>query len=283
MSRKLALIYSREERKAIENRDLQAYLGSVARSWELDFWWDQELREPEFEPEIEEILRTARVIVLWLSPTFLGSEFVKRVELPIVQLRHLSRQKDKKDDVRVVPVLYKDVFFDEDNEWIDKIHRPFPTAILKKGYKSSLYYKLGKFIHRQLEEDAVRLTPKARTTGDSEEEGNRLRKVLESELTSDDFNRLLEEAVKKAKRLVPDRKIRGLVVRKARKILARHAKDGKSRVMLSKKELEGLDEDFILEEEGPRGDKDAKYARWVLRAHRLHPQAVPGTEWQPRL
>jgi len=84
-----------------DHEDAQGIVRAL-RSLGVPVWTDQQIRMGrEWMSEIEEALRSARVIVLCVSPSFLASDWAN-LEIGVA----LSRSQES--GVRVVPVVFRD-------------------------------------------------------------------------------------------------------------------------------------------------------------------------------
>jgi len=81
MRDQIFISYSRENKKWLQM--LELYLKPLIATHKIKVWSDAEIQPgKEWEREIADALESARVAVLLVSPEFLGSEFITKVELP---------------------------------------------------------------------------------------------------------------------------------------------------------------------------------------------------------
>lgn len=81
-------------------QQLSDHLGHLRHGGDIEFYSDREIGAgEEWDPAIKEKMQRAKIIVLLISPKFLGSKYIQAVELPTAISRH------RKGEVTVVPVL----------------------------------------------------------------------------------------------------------------------------------------------------------------------------------
>lgn len=85
---------------------LEKVLAPLLRSREVTVWWDRDIRPSEkWKEEIDAALAGARVALLLVSPSFLGSEFIMDHELPC--LLEAAQRKE----VRLLWVLLQNCLY----------------------------------------------------------------------------------------------------------------------------------------------------------------------------
>jgi len=247
--RKLVLLYSHEDYKFVQRSRLLYFLRAVALANGLEFWWDQELSHPLWDEEIRRAIEEAAAVVFLVSPPFLESRYIQHVET------RLAFERVVREGICVVAVMYQPCLW-ESHEWLQLVERrPKNGYIYRRGIQLEVFYEVATFLNRCLGHSRVLRTPEALYT---------TRTVADSALLADQRAILLKDAIARADKLVPDKKLQREICNAAKPLLAKN--QGRP---LSKAQLEELDRRFLA-----RGKRkpDAENVRWVLRAHRLHPQ-----------
>jgi len=84
---KVFIAYAHEDRVWCER--LQQHLGDLKHQGQLSVWADDQIMAgDEWDPEIRRELDEAAIIVLIVTPAFLGSKFCQTVELKRAMERH---------------------------------------------------------------------------------------------------------------------------------------------------------------------------------------------------
>ena len=100
---KMVLIYSHKNRNFLKPSSKGTkffdFLVGLIQDEKLDFWWDEEMSHTLWDKEIRRHLNEADIVVCVVSEPFLRSDYVRKVELRI------TRKRQKKDDIIVVPIL----------------------------------------------------------------------------------------------------------------------------------------------------------------------------------
>lgn len=90
--------YQHDDTKWLE--ELKKHLGALIHSERIEFFSDRQIGgSEEWDPAIQNKLKSAKVIVPMISPNFLSSRYIQTVELPAAIARHV------RGEVKVLPVL----------------------------------------------------------------------------------------------------------------------------------------------------------------------------------
>ena len=92
--------YAHKDRKLRD--ELAVHLGNLRNQQVISDWYDSDLIPgTEWEPDILDHLRTARIILLLISAHFMSSSFCQSVELKQAIARHDANQ------ARVIPIILR--------------------------------------------------------------------------------------------------------------------------------------------------------------------------------
>ena len=92
--------YAHKDRKLRD--ELAVHLGNLRNQHVISDWYDGDLIPgTEWEQDILEHLRTARIILLLISAHFMASPFCQDIEMQEAIARHQARQ------ARVIPILLR--------------------------------------------------------------------------------------------------------------------------------------------------------------------------------
>jgi hypothetical protein len=95
--KKVFISYAREDEEWCQR--LQKYLAPAVQSEVLEIWDDQQIQLGDaWEQTIEENLSRSSAAVLLVSPAFLGSDFIRNKELPLLLT------KAKSDGILILPI-----------------------------------------------------------------------------------------------------------------------------------------------------------------------------------
>ena len=208
---------------------------------------------PLWDDEIKRQLEAADVFVCLLSMSFLDSDYINNVEAK------RAYQRLKREGTLIVPVLYQECLW-ESYTWLRKInHVPKGGAIYGRRNQPKLFLEIAQYIKKVLGRSPVFRDTRAMHT---------LRNLSPESLTAEQPKLLHEDSVRRAKKLVPNEKLRRQICREAK---SRLAKSGKN--WLDRDQLRQLDALFLV-----RGTRkpDPMKVRWVLRACGLHPETRVG-------
>lgn len=247
--RKLVLLYSHADFKFVQRSRLLDFLRGIARETGLEFWWDQDLSRSLWDKEIRRAIDDAAAIVFLVSQPFLESGYIQHVET------RLAFERVVKEGVCAVAVMYQPCLWSS-HEWLQQVQRlPNDGYIYRRGIQLEVFYAVAIFLKQCLGYSRVFRTPEALYT---------TRSVTDSALLANQRAILLKDAIARADKLVPDKKLQRDICDAAKPLLAKNR--GRP---LGKAQLEELDQRFLA-----RGKRksDAENVRWVLRAHGLHPQ-----------
>ncbi len=250
---RLVLIYAHRDRPFLERSTFIDYLEGAARELRFDFWWDERMSQGSWEEEIRYQLQNANIVICLVSQPFLNSKFITDVEARIVSKRH------RKEGLIVIPVMYQPCHW-ESHKWLAQLDR-LPKDDPKRPYlhgrndQTEVFNAVLKAILTRVKgrETTVR-EPRSLST---------LRRRTDTAFTEEEVVRLVEDSERNANGLVPSIELQGQICQEAR------SRGASPQSPLSKEDLKKLDEKFLA---NGRRKSDPKKIRWVLRAHRLHPQ-----------
>lgn len=98
--------YSHDDKNWLE--ELQKHLKHMEREGRLIFWDDTKIKPgTNWRSEIEHALATARIVVLLISPDFLASDFIAKVELPSLL------EAAQTDGVVILPLIIRPCLYDK--------------------------------------------------------------------------------------------------------------------------------------------------------------------------
>jgi hypothetical protein len=96
--------YAREDDEL--RKRLYDHLGALRAMDEIKDWYDGEIvAGTDWAAEVRDQMASAEIILLLITPAFLGSDFIGRVELVAALERHRQRT------ARVIPVIMKSVYW----------------------------------------------------------------------------------------------------------------------------------------------------------------------------
>jgi TIR domain len=134
--------YSRKDGKWIE--ELKTHLKPLKRDQDIEIWDDTNLKlGSTWLEEIQRAIRRAKVVVLLISPNFMASDFIVRIELPLV----LQAAKD--EGAIVVPVILRRSKFDRDERLscFTALNNPEqPLIDMAPGRRDVIFEKLAETI-----------------------------------------------------------------------------------------------------------------------------------------
>lgn len=82
--------------------ELEVHLTALRRQGLVEFWHDRRIGAgEEFDPEIDEAIRTAHVVLLLVSPDFIASDYCYGREMTVALERH------DRSEARVIPVILR--------------------------------------------------------------------------------------------------------------------------------------------------------------------------------
>jgi hypothetical protein len=265
---KIVLIYAHENRDFLKASSKRTafldFLEGLGSRKKLDFWWDEKISETEWDKEIKRQLNDADIILCLVSEPFLNSIYVKKVELRI------ARARQKKEGIIVVPILLEASTW-EKYSWLRKWQH-LPDKPIRPYYnhnRAGIYLEIVEHIENRID---------AYLKGRPQRKGvkvyreprmlSAIRRLPTKELQrrKKQLNELVLHAKEQADRLVPDLSVQDEICKAGKRLLKTSGVRS-----LSKEQLEHLDREVLMERDG-RERPDAKKVRWVLRAHRLHPQ-----------
>lgn len=100
--------YSRKDRRKLDQ--FLPHLKSIEPGGKARFWNDEQIKAgEEFTPVIQAAIAHAQVFVLFLSPYFLISDYIRDIEYPAI----LERRKDNPNSVLVMRVVLDPCFHDQ--------------------------------------------------------------------------------------------------------------------------------------------------------------------------
>jgi cold shock CspA family protein len=92
--------YSRRDEEHLN--DLRDWLRPLERQGLIEWWHDREISPGwEWEEAIDKHLRTADIVLLLVSPTFMGSEYVYEKEIRVAVEKH------ERGEARVIPIIVR--------------------------------------------------------------------------------------------------------------------------------------------------------------------------------
>src|SRR6266516_4563721 len=103
---RLFFSYSHRDLKLVEK--LRDHLAALEHQGMITGWHDRKINPGiEWEPEIDEYLNTAKIILLLISPSFMASNYCNEIEVQHAMERH------KKKEARVIPVVLHPVAWED--------------------------------------------------------------------------------------------------------------------------------------------------------------------------
>lgn len=272
--RALEIFFSYSHRDEKLREELGKHIEVLKQLNIVSDWHDRKITAgTEWQGEIDEHLDSAHVILLLVSVDFLYSGYIKDVELKRAMERHDA------GEARVIPVILRKCTWEKASfgklQALPANARPVTLWPNRDVAFTEVATGIGLVIEelRQKPAESARKRRKAQGVrkhgaefkSDSHS-SDALRRSADSGLSHEEMEKLVEEAVRRAQRVVPDNHLRSKICQEAKVLLKQN--DGES---LSKEQLEQLDERFLRKRE-KRKTPDPKKIRWVLRAARLHPQ-----------
>src|SRR5437660_81371 len=96
--------YAREDEGL--RQGLEKQLRALQRQEIIDLWHDRDISAgTEWEREIDKHLNTARIILLLISPDFMGSDYCYGKEMKLAMERHERRE------ARVIPIILRPIYW----------------------------------------------------------------------------------------------------------------------------------------------------------------------------
>ncbi|HSE18462.1 MAG TPA: toll/interleukin-1 receptor domain-containing protein [Pyrinomonadaceae bacterium] len=246
----MVMIYSHKDRNFLRHSQLLDFLQGLTTAEGWEFWWDEKMDHPLFDDEIRKRLDDADVVICLISQPFLNSAYITTVEAKITFERLIN------EGILVVPVML-DACLWEDTEWLKALHH-FPTEgyLQSSRKKSEVYLEITKYIRKWYHNRATAFRDPQMVY--------KLRRLPEAQLSKEQVKILIRDSCDRARKMVPDPKVRDRLEKAARASMKKNEVK-----VLSKAQLQSLDEQFLSH--GSR-KPDAELVRWVLRCKRLHPQ-----------
>src|SRR5713101_9728744 len=100
----ILICYARED-EALLNK-LKTHLRPLQRQGLIDVWYDRNISAgTEWEPEIKEHLNSAQIVLLLVSPDFMGSDYCYSIEMKQALERHA------RGEAKVIPVILRSVYW----------------------------------------------------------------------------------------------------------------------------------------------------------------------------
>lgn len=100
----LSLFYSYAHKDEALRDTLDIHLSTLRRSGLIQRWHDRKITAgSEWKGEISEYLKTARIILLLISPYFIASDYCYDVEMKLAMERHEA------GEARVIPIILSPV------------------------------------------------------------------------------------------------------------------------------------------------------------------------------
>jgi len=265
--------YSHEDEEL--RKELGKHIEVLKQQKFVSDWHDRKITAgSQWQGQIDEHLNSAHIILLLVSVDFLVSGYIKDVELRRAMARHRAAE------ARVIPVILRECMWEKESFGKLQALPPEGLAVTLWPNRDVALTEVASGIGLVIEE--LRQKPSASDGGGKKTDKRHksetasktkrktwalsLRRSPDSELSKEEMQLLVENAVIRAEELVRDVDLRNRICRAA-KVLLRKNK-GQS---LSKEQLEQLDKRFLQKRE-ERKEPDPKKIRWVLRAARLHPQ-----------
>ena len=99
---KIFFCYAHEDEAQLNT--LKTHLKPLQQEGLIDVWYDRDINAgTEWEREISEQLKTAQIILLLVSPNFMGSDYCYGIEMKQAIERH------KRGEARVIPIILRSV------------------------------------------------------------------------------------------------------------------------------------------------------------------------------
>src|SRR5690242_16722666 len=106
--RPLKLFYCYAHEDKLFREELDVHLAGLKRQRLLTTWYDGEIKAgAEWEQEINRYLSTADLIVLFVSPHFIHSDYCYNVEMQHALKRHEA------ETARVIPIIVRPVYWQD--------------------------------------------------------------------------------------------------------------------------------------------------------------------------
>jgi hypothetical protein len=249
---RMLLIYAHADRPFLEKSRLIDFLEGVTRELHFEFWWGKDISQDAFAEELQHRFKTADAVVCLISQPFLDSRFITEKEAKIVSWRL------KREGLIVVPIIYQECSWQEQT-WLAGLHH-FP-ADPKRPYLPDRNDQVAIF-----KEIASHILERVKGLGTTFREPRSLytlRLLLDKDFTPEEKRLLREDSKQRADSFVFLADLQRQICEAAKALGAGEESP------LSKEQLKRLDSKFLG---GEKRKVDPKKIRWVLRAHRLHPQ-----------